>query len=320
VPSANGSRPTDRLWADAYRLGSALARHTPERLAVDLPRVLGPIFAAAMPGRRRMIERHQQRVHEWTLKPAERREAAVRAFESYARYWLESFRLPDVPADVLARHFEVLGWEHVEAGLDAGRGVILALPHLGGWEWAGFWVTRVQQVGMTVVVEPIDPPELFEWFREFREQLGMKVVPLGPQVAGEVSRALSRNDVVCLLCDRDLVGTGVETEFFGETTTLPGGPVTLGLRGGVPVLPTAVYFRGRRDHLGYIGPPLQLERRGRLRDDVAAGTAVLAGELEMLIRRAPEQWHLFQPNWPSDHRLVATTQQRRGLLPLAARS
>jgi KDO2-lipid IV(A) lauroyltransferase len=278
------------------------------------------MFAAAMPGRRRMIERHQQRVHSWNLTPTQRREAAVRAFESYARYWVESFRLPDVPPSVIARHFEVVGWQHVEDGLEDGRGVILALPHLGGWEWAGFWLTRVQQVGVTVVVEPIDPPELFDWFREFREQLGMKVVPLGPQVATEVTRALARNDIVCLLCDRDLVGTGVETEFFGETTTLPGGPATLGLRGNVPVLPTAVYFRGRRDHLGYIRPPLPLERRGRLRSDVAAGTALLAGELEALIRRAPEQWHMFQPNWPSDHAMLDRIQQRRGFLASTARS
>jgi KDO2-lipid IV(A) lauroyltransferase len=26
----------------------------------------------------------------------------------------------------------------------------------------------------------------------------------------------------------------------------------------------------------------------------------MAGELEELIRLAPEEWHLFQPNWPSD--------------------
>jgi hypothetical protein len=39
---------------------------------------------------------------------------------------------------------------------------------------------------------------------------------------------------------------------------------------------------------------------GKLRADVTALTEKLAGELEVLIRRAPEQWHLFQPNWPSD--------------------
>ena len=47
--------------------------------------------------------------------------------------------------------------------------------------------------------------------------------------------------------------------------------------------------------------PLVVERSGAgLRDDVARVTADLARELEYLIRRAPEQWHLFQPNWPSD--------------------
>jgi len=33
---------------------------------------------------------------------------------------------------------------------------------------------------------------------------------------------------------------------------------------------------------------------------VAAGTSAIAQELEGLIRRAPTQWHLLQPNWPSD--------------------
>jgi KDO2-lipid IV(A) lauroyltransferase len=38
----------------------------------------------------------------------------------------------------------------------------------------------------------------------------------------------------------------------------------------------------------------------RLRDDVQRITQLLASELELLIRRAPSQWHMFQPNWPSD--------------------
>ena len=49
-----------------------------------------------------------------------------------------------------------------------------------------------------------------------------------------------------------------------------------------------------------IRPPIPAERRGTFRDDVARITQALADELEGLIRRAPEQWHLLQPNWPSD--------------------
>ena len=48
-------------------------------------------------------------------------------------------------------------------------------------------------------------------------------------------------------------------------------------------------------------PPLDTERQGRLREDVHRVTQQLAGELERLIRRRPDQWHLMGPNWPSDH-------------------
>jgi KDO2-lipid IV(A) lauroyltransferase len=106
---------------------------------------------------------------------------------------------------------------------------------------------------------------------------------------------------VCLLCDRDLGGGGIEVDFFGERTTLPAGPVTLGLRTGAPVFPTAVYYdMGPRERLGVVRPALDATRTGRLRDDVSRLTQALAHELEELIRRAPEQWHLLQPNWPSD--------------------
>ena len=101
--------------------------------------------------------------------------------------------------------------------------------------------------------------------------------------------------------DRDIQGGGVEVEFFGERTTLPGGPATLGLRTGAPVVPSAVYFAaGREGHHAVIRPPVPADRHGSLREDVQRITQLLAAELEALIRAAPEQWHLFQPNWPCD--------------------
>src|SRR5205085_7976812 len=112
--------------------------------------------------------------------------------------------------------------------------------------------------------------------------------------------ALRANEVACLLCDRDLAGTGIPVEFFGERTTLPGGPAALALRTGAALLPAAVYFEGRHGHRGVVRPPVPVERTGRLRDAVARVSQALAGELECLIRDAPDQWHLFQPNWPSD--------------------
>jgi hypothetical protein len=123
-------------------------------------------------------------------RPALRR-AVQEAFDSYARYWLESFRLPHLsPLRGRKRH-RGEGYQHVVDGLEAGNGVILALPHLGGWEWAGRWLVD-RGHGLTVVVEQIEPPELFEWFVELRSRLGMHVVPLGPTPVGEVMGALAQ--------------------------------------------------------------------------------------------------------------------------------
>ncbi|MFZ4720380.1 MAG: phosphatidylinositol mannoside acyltransferase, partial [Ilumatobacteraceae bacterium] len=181
-----------------------------------------------------------------------------------------------------------------------GNGCIFALPHLGGWEWAGRWMTD-QGFKLTVVVEALEPPELFEWFADLRKELGMTVVPTGPKAGAAVMRALRANEIVCLLCDRDIERNGVEVEFFGEVTTLPAGPATLGLRIGSPILPVGVYFTPQHNgHHALVRPPVSAKRQDGLREDVLRVTQSLARELEFLIRRAPEQWHLFQPNWPSD--------------------
>jgi KDO2-lipid IV(A) lauroyltransferase len=299
-PWAGSRRLLDAATTSSYRLGALAARRLPAVVAAGMvtPAGLGANFAS--PERRAMIERHLGRVDP-TLRGLRLRRAVQEAFDSYARYWLESFRLPTLSVDVVERGFDVDGYQHIVEALDEGNGVILVLPHLGGWEWAGRWIVD-QGHQITVVVEQIEPPELFDWFVDLRSKLGMHVVALGPDAGKTVMRALRDNHVVCLLADRDLQGGGPEVEFFGERTTLPGGPATLSLRTGAPILPTGVYFTGRVDgHFAWVKPPLPVERvEKRLRDDVQRITQLLARELEELIRRAPSQWHMFQPNWPSD--------------------
>jgi KDO2-lipid IV(A) lauroyltransferase len=252
-----------------------------------------------------MIGRHLQRVYGGTLSTWDLERKITQAFDSYARYWMESFRLSKTDRAKLEAGMSWEGVGHAEEAFAAGNGVIMALPHLGGWDFGGAWFATAGYPA-TVVVERLEPPELFEWFVEFRRSLGLAVVPHGPKAGTAVLQALKRNELVGLVCDRDLERTGVEVDFFGERTTLPAGPATLALRTGAALLPTAVYFEGS-GHLGIVRPPIPVERSGDgLRADVARITQLLAHELEALIRRAPEQWHLLQPNWPSDYELLAS--------------
>ncbi len=251
------------------------------------------------PEKRRQVERNLRRVDP-TLDGHELRRAVDACFESYARYWAETLRLPSVEPDELDGGMTYEGYEHILRARAGGLGPLLVLPHLGGWEWAAFWLTRLEHVPVSAVVEALEPVDVFEWFVELRESLGIGVIPLGPDAGRAVVASVKRGDVTCLLADRDIGGGGIEVEFFGERTTMPAGPAALSLRTGAPLLPVGVYYRAERHHC-VVHPPMEIERRGKLREDVARITQDVAHRLEDIIRVAPEQWHLLQPNWPSDH-------------------
>jgi KDO2-lipid IV(A) lauroyltransferase len=224
-----------------------------------------------------------------------------RAVASYARYWAESLRIPGMSAAQLTAGITYDDFENIAAGRAAGRGTILVLPHLGGWEWAGAQLAAVGHP-MSVVVETLEPPELFEWFVAFRRRLGLNVIPAGPGAAPRCAKALADNHILCLLSDRLIAGTtGVEVDFFGEPTSLPAGPATLAIRTGAALVPAAVYFEPRTDqHFGWVLPALDTSRHESLRDDVRRVTQEMARVFENYVRRDPTQWHMMQPNWPSD--------------------
>lgn len=291
-----------------YRTGAFLIQIAPRRLVKAAVRIISNLAYGFAAQKRSLMERHLQRVFKHQLSepvaPSQLRAATKDAFHSYARYWADTARLPKLSASELDSGFAFVGWEHVEKARSDGPGPILALPHLGSWEWAGMWLTQVPKIPTAVVVEQGSNDELFRWMMSFRERLNMRIIPLNAEAGTAASKALAEGCILCLLCDRDIQGTGVKVNFFGEETTLPAGAATLALRSGAAVLPTAVYYQGDR-HLGVLRPALDATRRGRFRADAQRMTQDLATHLERLVAHAPEQWHLMSPNWPSDREFLA---------------
>ena len=286
--------------ASAYRAGEFFARGAPAPVARAAALAGAAAVAASSRHRRLLVRRNLERALGRTMG---RREAARRVtatFDWYARYYLESLQLPSRDAAAIDAGFGYEGFGAIERAVRSGVGPILVMPHLGTWEWAAWWLALVPGMKVTAVVEPLEPPEVFEWFVEFRQRLGMDIIPLGPDAGGRLAAAIKRGDVVCLLADRDVAGNGVAVEFFGERTRLPAGPALLALRTGAPLIPAAVYWRGRTRH-AVAGPAVDTRRSGGIRPDTHRVVRDYAASLEGLIRAAPEQWHLMSPNWPSDY-------------------
>jgi KDO2-lipid IV(A) lauroyltransferase len=248
-------------------------------------------------GRSQVVRAHMRRV----LGPGATDEAvelaARQCFAVYGRYWAEAFRIGTLTRSELDAGMEWEGLVHVEHALQQGKGAMVAMPHVGGFDWGGAWFAA-SGYPATVVAESLDPPELFAFFKSLREGFGLEVVELGEAAGSAILRRLRTNGLVGLVCDRDIAGTGAEVEFFGHPTTIPAGPATLALRTGAAILPSAVYFEPDGLHRGVVRPPIEVARTGNLRADVQRITQALATEFENLIRVAPEQWHVLQPLWP----------------------
>jgi KDO2-lipid IV(A) lauroyltransferase len=273
----------------------------PERLDVSLGRSI-----ASLLGRRDTTRRKNLRVNidhvlasEGTHASTDLLEFVTRGFRSYGQYWAEGAKLPALSKSVIDDRFCISeGLEYLRDAKERGRGVILALPHMGSWEWGGAYLDSLG-LGMTAVAEVLEPPALFEWFKEKRESIGIRIEPLNDHAGAVLLSTLRRGEVVGLLCDRDLQGNGVTVEFFGELVTMPAGPATLALRTGATLVAAACYTGPGRDHFAVITPPIAAERLGRLRDDVTRVTQAISRELEGLIRRAPEQWHVLEARFAS---------------------
>lgn len=269
-----------------------------EPIARNLGRFCGYLASYVCRGRMQMAARHMNRV---LGTDTDLRQAAREVFANYGRYWAEIFWIRSHGLKEVDRHITVDGIEQLRKARDAGRGMILAFPHLGNWDMAGPVALR-EQIPLTAVVQAPRQRRAREYVVELQQKLGIEVVfaeESGISTSALVKR-LRAGGAVALLSDRDPTGTGVPVQFFDEETTLPAGPATLAQLTGAPIFPMAVYFQPGCGHRTVVYPPLEPATTGSLEQRLRIRTQRLAYALEAMVREAPTQWHLLRPNWPSD--------------------
>jgi KDO2-lipid IV(A) lauroyltransferase len=223
---------------------------------------------------------------------------------SYARYYLETFRLQIIP-DARIKAGMHVNQENVDLTLEYmknGRGVIYALPHMGDFEQAGRWVILAGAGSFTTVAERLKPESVFQRFLAFRQGLGMEVLPTtgGPHPFGVMAQRLRAGKLICIVADRDLSDTGVEVEFFGEKALLPAGPAALAVQTGAALMPVACWFVGETDWAAHVYDEIPVPAEGSRKEKAAAMTQALATVFEQAIREHPEDWHMLQKLFVSD--------------------
>ncbi|MFI0965588.1 phosphatidylinositol mannoside acyltransferase [Streptomyces sp. NPDC021080] len=290
----------ERLVDGAYALGWSTVKKLPEPVAVRLGRTIADIaWKRRGKGVQRLESNYARVVPDAT--PERLAELSRAGMRSYLRYWMESFRLPAWSEERVAGGFEVKDVHRLTDGIASDRGVILALPHMANWDLAGAWVTTGLKTPFTTVAERLKPESLYDRFVAYREGLGMEVLPhSGGAAFGTLARRLRDGGLICLVAERDLSASGVEVEFFGETTRMPAGPALLAQQTGALLLPVTLWYDDSPVMRGQVHPPVEVPESGSRAEKTSVMTQALADAFADGIAEHPEDWHMLQRLWLKD--------------------
>lgn len=296
---------TDRVTLAGYRVGWAMVRHLPERAAYGAFDRIADVTTRRGGRSVARLRSNYAKVRP-ELDDAALDDLVRAGMRSYLRYWCEAFRLSTLSPEQLAPRVRLVGDEDARAVLARGESLVLFLGHMGNWDTCGAWATT-HFAPVTTVAERLQPEELFEEFLQFRESLGMRILPLtgGGNVFGQLTRAARQGAFIPLLADRDLTDSGVLVMLCGHEAKVAAGPAALSLASGAALYALSVHYEPRGDGWGYdvvgtFGPRVLPPAEGTNAEKVQAMTQACADSLGEGIRAHTQDWHMMQRVFTDD--------------------
>jgi lauroyl/myristoyl acyltransferase len=281
--------------APIIRAATKLLRVTPVALARALAAAGGTLAWAIQGDRRRTLLKNLGYTAS-DRSEAERRRMARRTFRNFAVTAVDLFRLPNISPDEVRSLFEIRGLEHVDAAKARGKGVVIATAHLGPYELAA---ASLATRGYTMygMVENLEPAVL-EALASYRSATGVQLVNMKDGLRAAY-RILGEGHILCLVADRVIGDTrgAVEMPFAGGKRLVPTGPAVFAQATGAALIPAFAYPNpsGETRYVMEFFPSLIAESRDTTERDRLMSAIV--ERMSAAVRRNPEQWFVFQPNW-----------------------
>jgi KDO2-lipid IV(A) lauroyltransferase len=218
---------------------------------------------------------------------------ARRAFQNYGRMLLDFMLLGNLTPDEILNRVSMDGRDNLDAALSAGRGAIMAVPHMGSWDMAGAYGGALGY-SISAVTERF-PGSLNGAVVRTRSRFGLNVIMLGRAAVRSITQALEANSIVALLCDLEQ-GPGVDVRFFGRRAVVPGGPAAIALKTGAALLPAYQYMVSPGRYHVHLDPAISWPV-GTTKDGLMQR---VISRFEDFIAARPDQWYAFRPIFKSE--------------------
>jgi KDO2-lipid IV(A) lauroyltransferase len=297
-----------RCRVEWFLAGSAMLLLTclPYRFLEILARISGTAGFFLMPQRRKIALSNLDLVYGNSLSGHEKRKLATRAFGHMALAAAELMCVEKFARD-FRKFFVLRGFEHLEKAFARGKGIVIAISHVGSWEFLSFLSRYILPHRGFVIVKKIRNPYLDREINRLREITGVTVLPKDTS-SRTLIESLKKNNIVAVLIDQWAGPEGAWTAFFGKPTSTTTIPARLRYKLGCAVIPCACVRTGKARYEIQIQEPVEFpgektagfnsgDRFLRKTTSEIAVTEELNRRLEEQIRKYPDQWTWGHNRW-----------------------
>ena len=267
-----------------------LLRVLPRRAALAVARGLTGILRLAVPRFTRIAHRNLQLAFP-EFDEERRRRCLDGCFRNMAGVLTAVAKFPLITKSNVGEWIRYEGFEHFEAALSRGKGVVFATGHLGNWELSAY-AHALLSAPMGFVVRPLDNPLLDRLSIYYRTLSGNHVISRR-ESARPLLQMLRANQAIGILADQNTTeDRGIFVNFFGIPACVDAGLAKLAAHTGAAIIPGfAVWSDAEGRYILKFYPPIEATG-DQLRDTQAAQSA-----LERAIREYPEQWLWIHRRW-----------------------
>jgi len=203
------------------------------------------------------------------------------------RAWIEAVFDCELSAAVLREHAAT------------GRGALIAVPHMGNWELAGF-ACHFLDIPIFNIAGRQKNPLVNRYFARIRSAPGIETVERGTGSMRQVLRRIRKGRFLAILPDSRVHRAALEVPFLGGTANLGKGMALFARHADVPIFPFIVTREGWTRHKVKSFAPIWPDKTLDTDDDLVRMTTEVIRVIDDAIREQPEQWFWFNRRWVLD--------------------
>lgn len=296
----------DRLVYWLALIVVTFVRWLPLAVCFVLGQGIGAMLWAILPGYRRLARENLASVFGNEMSPEEIRKLTFLHFTTLGANAVCAFKMPACSTEEIARHADMENFDTFKATVARGKGVVLAINHIGNWELYAQLIFHVPSIKFGTVYQALHNKQLDELINGDRRRLGVATFDRKKGYNAAIAM-LREGGVVGVLVDQNAGDGGVWMPFFNRLASTSPLAAALAMRTGAEVLPIAIFTSGFAKWRVAVRQPIPWDG-----DDANKLSLDINRVLESQIRESPADWFWVHNRWKIPLPHVLTAQQKRG--------